>query len=143
MKRLSINRLIKAASSYSHAQAACQTVGGSQFTLPYNKNMPAESAQLSTDLLIPFHVLLKFALPETRTRFRRVCKPAPWMTMPEAAVHEDDCSVTCQHNIRTTRKVTPVETKAEAKPVQERTNGSLGDCVPVTDAGHIPASVIC
>jgi hypothetical protein len=58
------------------------------------------------------------------------------MTVPEAAVHEDDRVVTWQSNIGTSGKTLHMKSKAEAHAMRHASNAQLRQRVPRPDCGH-------
>ena len=61
--------------------------------------------------------------------------------MPEAAVYEHCRMVHREHDIRLSRQILAVQPEAISHPVEQGANNQLRLCVPISDAGHVPASV--
>ena len=64
-----------------------------QFALPDNHYVPSFGFQFSPDFLVTFLVAGNFCLPEVRVRLGCGGVLTVFMTMPEAAVDEDDGAV--------------------------------------------------
>lgn len=58
------------------------------------------------------------------------------MSVPEAAMYEDDASPTRKNDVGAPNEQTSFQAKAESMPVQERTNLNLRLCIPPSDPGH-------
>ena len=61
---------------------------------------------------------------------------AAWMLMPKAAVNLDSHLVSWQHDIRRTRKVSPVQSEPESKSMQALPNANLGLGMGFADGAH-------
>lgn len=58
------------------------------------------------------------------------------MTMPEAAVDENDRVILLQHYVRTARQVFPVQGIAKTAGMQKLAHNHLWTCVNAPDARH-------
>lgn len=56
--------------------------------------------------------------------------------MPEAAVYEDDRSISGEHYVRVSRKILAVQPEAITYPVKHRSNPNFGLGVLAFDAAH-------
>ncbi|ODA36497.1 hypothetical protein A6X21_02095 [Planctopirus hydrillae] len=61
--------------------------------------------------------------------------------VPEAAMHKDDCPVLGEHDIRFSGQILAVQSETISHPVEQRSYDQLWLRVPISDAGHVPASV--
>ena len=58
------------------------------------------------------------------------------MTVPEAAINEDDCPLRLDHEVRLPRQVSRIAPIRNPKSSQQRRNCVFGDGSLVSDAGH-------
>lgn len=62
------------------------------------------------------------------------------MSMPEAAMDEDDRTVLPEHHVRLSRKPLHVKAVSEAARMERSAHRQFGTGVPAPDAGHHPAA---
>ncbi len=75
-------------------------IGLPQGALPDRRDTPACLYKFSSDSAVSCNVRCELRLPEFRSGRGAGCVSTPLVTMPEAAVHEDDCMVLWQHEVR-------------------------------------------
>lgn len=113
---------------------------GLQLTLPHGDAVPPHRGQFPLHPLVALDVPADFRLPELRVRFRQPEIPAFLMPVPEAAVDEDTCAVSAQHDVGTPRQPPVVQTVTEAvceeifphNHLRLGVGGMYGRHVPVT-----------
>jgi hypothetical protein len=69
-----------------------------QVAFPNNRHIPTQPAQRFDVPLVSFHVACDFLLPELPIRVRQLAFMAT-MTVPKAAMHENDMLESGQHNV--------------------------------------------
>ena len=82
-----------------------------------------------------------FYLPEFSPSFRNDAAPPALVTVPEAAMHENNCAVFRQNNIGLTWQVSSVKAVSVPKSVKDRANPHFGLCVLALDCRHIAAAL--
>jgi hypothetical protein len=105
-------------------------------TFPHGQNTPAPLAQSVHRPEIAFHISRNFRMPEIRAGCGQPKQMAP-VTMPEAAVNEDDSSTTWKDEIRAARQIPSMETETEAARVKAPTQEQFRLRVGAADAAHI------
>ena len=98
--------------------------------------MPAEEAELDAFLYVALFVAFYFLLPELAIALWHYKVFAAFVTVPEAAVDEDDCLVFAQYNVGGTRQAFDVYAVAVAVGVQITAHNHFGLCVLALDARH-------
>ena len=77
------------------------TVAASR-TLPNRGDTPIRSAEGFLGSDVPFDVTAELALPEFGPSRRKAREPAPFVSVPKAAVDENYCAAHWEDEIRTT-----------------------------------------
>ena len=90
-----------------------------QFAFPNDDGMPSHFCQPMQHLMVPFPVPPDFILPELGIRFRHHIILAPFMSMPEAPIHQNAGTILPQHNIRFPRQPWMIEPIPESPSPQE------------------------
>jgi len=67
--------------------------------------MPASRLQRGMFLLVPCHIPLEFLPPELHVGFGHRGRLAPFVTVPEASIDEDDRVPLGEHDVGMTRKL--------------------------------------
>jgi hypothetical protein len=65
------------------------------------------------------------------------------MTMPEAAMHQDNGRVAPEHDVWLTWEVRLVNSKPKAERVKDSTNDKLGIRIPTSNSRHVATSLLC
>lgn len=65
------------------------------------------------------------------------------MAMPEAAMHQDNCRVAPEHDVRLAREVRLLKAKAKAERVKDPTDDPLGIRIPASNGRHVAAPLLC
>ena len=99
-------------------KAAGESLRLAQLALPHYQYAPAELTKRGYAGAIALTVALQFGQPEIRPR-RRNPSSLAIVAMPEAAMHEHDCLVAHQHNIRGSRKFSLMEPKPQSQSMQD------------------------
>ena len=109
---------------------------GLELALPHLDDVPTHAAQLEAFGKVAFAVALNFGLPEVGTGLGKDKVAAAFMTMPEAAVHEDDGAILAEHDVGGAGQAADVDAEAESLGKQELAHQDLGLGVTAADAGH-------
>lgn len=118
-----------------------QTITPFQCALPDVQNSPPLSKQLSCCSLIPRYVASNLVLPEVFAG-RRPAEQCAVMTMPEAAMDENDSTPPWEHKVRLAGKSLHMKSIAVAQSVQPTPDLHLRLCVRCPDTCHHPATYI-
>ena len=105
--------------------------------------MPAEMAQLDAFFDVALFVAFYFILPELAIALGRYKVFASLVTVPEAAVDEDDCLVLAQYYVGGAGQALDVYTVAVAMGVQITSHNQLGFGVLALDARHAFVPLLC
>jgi DNA (cytosine-5)-methyltransferase 1 len=89
-----------------------------QGTLPHCCHAPCTLQKVSTNGAVPSNICGKFRLPELGTGRWAGGVTAPFMAMPEAAVHEDDCVKLGKHEVWPSRNPAGMKPETKAARVQ-------------------------
>jgi hypothetical protein len=108
--------------------------------LPDREHPPTQTLKGAPIALIAIDVVGEFPEPEPNIGLRRVAVAAPLVSMPEAAVYEDNGPVFGKYNIRLSRKACAVKSESQALTMKPPTDNAFGDCVSAPDAGHHAAA---
>ena len=100
--------------------------------------MPAEVAQLDTFLYVALFVAFYLQLPELAIALGHYKVAATFVSVPEAAVDEDDGAVFAQDNVGGAWQALDVYAVAVAMGVQVTAHNHLGIGVLALDACHAP-----
>ena len=98
--------------------------------------MPAEAAPLDAFFDVALFVAFYFLLPEWGVALGHYKVLAAFVTVPEAAVNEDDCLVFAQYYVGGAGQALDVYAVAVAMGVQITSHNQLGLGVPALDARH-------
>ena len=109
-----------------------------ELTLPNDDCVPAEVAQLNTFFNVALFVALYLLFPELGVAFGRDKVAATFVSVPEAAVDEDDGAVFAQDNVGGAWQALDVYAVAVAMGVQVTAHNHLGLGVLALDACHAP-----
>lgn len=85
---------------------------------PHNNDLPAKLLQFPLVAFVPFHGALEFLLPEILSALWGVGVLAVFVSVPVTTVDEDNGSVFWQDDIRLSRQVFSMETKAIAQAME-------------------------
>ena len=106
------------------------------FALPYRLDAPPLRAQGLTRRHVPGTVSINLRAPVLGVSLGLPRTAGAVVAMPETSVHEDRQAPTREHNIRRARQVTPVQSKARAKPGQRAPYFQFGRSVLALDLTH-------
>ena len=96
-----------------------------QFALPHDDDAPTFRFQLPPHFLISLLVPAHLRRPKFRIRLGNRIVLAPFVSMPEAAVNENDCSVSWQDDVRAPRQPLIIHAIAEPQSPESKTNTQL------------------
>ena len=113
-----------------------------QFAFPDNDGMPSHFSQPMQHLMVPFPVPPDFILPELGIRFRHHIIPAPFMSMPEASIHQNAGTILPEHNIRFSRQPWMIESIPESPSPQELPDKNLRFGILALDCRHIVMALL-
>jgi len=105
-------------------------------------NFPAHSAQFASYEVISLNILQELCVPEFSPTFWSIGKFTSWMSMPEAAMYQDNAAPFWQYDIRLAGQVFGVKPEAISKPMEHRSHNQLWICIAAFDAGHVPAAML-
>ena len=105
--------------------------------------MPAEEAELDAFLYVALFVAFYFLLPELAIALWHYKVFAAFVTVPEAAVDEDDCLVLAQYYVGGAGQALDVYAVAVAVGMQIATHNQLGLGVLALDARHALVPLFC
>lgn len=111
-------------------------VPGLELALPHLDDVPTHAAQLEAFGKVALAVALNLGLPEVGAGLGKDGVAAAFMTMPEAAVHEDDGAVLAEHDVGRAGQAADVDAEAEPPGKQVLAHQDLGLGVTAADAGH-------
>lgn len=111
------------------------------FTFPNYVDMPTRFNQLFFLSIIPLNVFVEFIVPEFNAAFRRICKFASFMPVPEATMHKNYSLIFRKGNIRCPWQICIMQRKSKSLSMQHRTNNYLRFCIATFNTTHIPASL--
>ena len=114
-------RLRATRSAENLAQALCKSGNGSRsrLALPHNQYAPAHLRQLTFLPGVPLNVLRELAFPIPSVSLRHSGLWTTSVAMPETSVDKQSRPVFRQDNVRAPRKVTAMEAKPVAKPMEK------------------------
>lgn len=127
-------------------QPVDQRTGGSinlpapQGALPDDSHSPSNDHELVQLSPVTINIRGELRLPEFFARSWCCRKPAAFVSMPEAAMHETDGTEAGKDDIRSARKVGRVKTKAYASRMQRPAEHELGPGILPFDTRHHPRS---
>ena len=113
-----------------------------QLAFPDDEDVPAFSLQLAPHFLVPLLISFYFGFPEVGVGFGCCVVGAVFMTVPEAAVDEDDGMILRQNYIGFPGKSFIVDAVAEAHSPQGMTELQLRLGISGTDVRHVEVSLI-
>ena len=113
-----------------------------QFAFPDNDGMPSHFCQPMQHLMVPFPVPPDFILPELGIRFRHHIIPAPFMSMPEASIHQNAGTILPQHYIRFSRQPWMIEPIPESPSPQELPDKNLRFGILALDCRHVVVALL-
>src|SRR5439155_19362111 len=102
---------------------------------------PSERAERALIPKVASAVFLELRLPKIQTRFRHSTVRASGMAMPEAAVNEDRCAVSREHDIEVSGQTGRMQAIAEAERPEDLPHGPLGLRVLVADPARSLAAL--
>jgi len=79
--------------------------------------------------------------PEFSPRLRNDAAPSAVVTVPEAAVHENNGAVFRHNNIGFSRQVFSVKAVSVSEGMKDRANPHFGLCIPALYRSHVPAAL--
>lgn len=107
-----------------------------ELALPHHQDAPAPATQLALHTYIPNSVARELGLPERSVGPWVVGQFAPAVSVPKAAVDEDDLPKAGERQIRHARKIASVEAESKAESMCQSTHYKLGVRILATDTGH-------
>ena len=113
-----------------------------QFAFPDNDGMPSHFRQPMQHLMVPFPIPPDFILPELDIRFRHHIILAPFMSMPEASIHQNAGTILPEHNIRFSRQPWMIESIPEFPSPQELPDKNLRFGILALDCRHIVVALL-
>ncbi len=121
----------------SHKFSCCRDSGSfPEGTLPHRRHSPPGFKKCGPDREVPCNVGTELRLPEVRPRRRGGGVSAALMTVPEAAMHEDNCMELWQGDIRLANHPLCMKPVSEAPRVQGPTKCHFWLRVLSTDSRH-------
>ena len=105
--------------------------------------MPAEVAQLDAFFDVALFVAFYFLLPELAIALWHYKVFAAFVTVPEAAVDEDDCLVFAQYYVGGAGQAFDIYAVAVAMGMEVTAHNQLGFCVLALDARHALVPLLC
>lgn len=107
-----------------------------QFTLPHYHYRPTHFAEIALDPAIPVHICTEFLLPKSGICRGGRGEATIFVTVPEAAVDENDLAARREDQIGLAGKVFGVQTEAVTHPVDEAANRKFRPCVSRPHRSH-------
>jgi hypothetical protein len=107
-----------------------------QFALPHNKHRPADVPKLSANPLVSGYIPLDLSAPKLVIGGGQSGPRATRVTMPVAAVDQDDLLVTRKNDVGLSRQITSVQTEAESQGMQQASDTNLGSGILPADPRH-------
>lgn len=102
-KRNSASEMLASLRIEKSDQAIREFIGVSQLAFPHDENTPTEATQPRPDLLVSFGISRQFGLPKHDAGFGHPLPISATMTVPEAAMNENDCPPGSKDNVRSPR----------------------------------------
>ena len=112
-----------------------------RLTFPNRENAPAGGFERRPVLFVARYVPSALFAPEFSPRFWNDAAPPAVVTVPEAAVHEDDGAVFRENNIRLSRQVFSVKAVSVSKGVKDRADPHFRLGIPALYRSHVPAAL--
>jgi len=106
------------------------------FALPDDKDAPTQLPQHRLLASVTVDIGREFVLPESDSGLGVGCKPAPFVPMPEAPMHENSQSVFREHQVWAAWKVLPMNAEAQAHPVGDPTYRYFRSGIPTANPRH-------
>ena len=116
-------------------QPSPERIEGASFTFPDHARLPTTSAEFGQNSVVPCPVSREFLAPVVNAGGGRVT-PAAVVTVPKAAMHEDNLASGSEDEIGTARQVLAVEAIAVAETMEQPPDDHLRAGVPLSDGGH-------
>ena len=113
-----------------------------QFAFPYYNSMPSHFCQPMQHLMVPLSVSPDLILPELGIRFRHHIILAPFMSMPEASIHQNAGTILSEHNIWFSRQPWMIEPIPESPSPQELPDKNLRFGILASDCRHIMVALL-
>ena len=110
---------------------------------PNDDCMPAEVAQLDAFFDVALFVAFYFLLPELAIALWHYKVFAAFVTVPEAAVDEDDCLVFAQYYVGGAGQAFDIYAVAVAMGMEVTAHNQLGFGVLALDARHALVPLLC
>ena len=108
-----------------------------QFAFPDDNGMPSHFSQPMQHFMVPLPVSPDLLHPEPGIRFRYHIILAPFMSVPEASVHQNAGAILPQHNIRFSRQPWMIEPISESPSPQKFPDKNLRFGILASDCRHI------
>jgi hypothetical protein len=89
---------------------------------PHDEDLPSQTPEFRDGPLIPRDVGVKLRQPESFSCLGRGCPMTPFMTMPEAAVNDNDLLESREDKIRGAGEIAAMKAKSKAECVGEPSN---------------------
>jgi hypothetical protein len=121
-------------------QLSLESFSIGQFTLPNHEDPPSGLSQCQDVFSISFNIPAEFCLPEINVALRHVTLPAPFVTVPEATMDENDGLSFSEDNIWLSREVLPVQPESKPRAMQHGANLNFRRSVAPFDLPHIPTA---
>lgn len=103
----------------------CFASARSNNALPNYSDAPICLDELAYVSRVSFNIFSKLFIPKFGSSRRGRCITAARVTMPKAAMNEDNCSPFRQHDIGPARKMASVKPKAQALCMKRSSEGDL------------------
>lgn len=117
-------------------ETGCQPGHVFQLALPDDNDLPTCLLEFKNLESITFDVSRKLGQPVIDVRRRSRGQAAAWVTVPETTVRQDDGTIFGQNDVRGSGKTFPMQAKAVAQPMKERTDSLLQPSVFGPDPRH-------
>lgn len=113
-----------------------------QLALPHVNHPPARLLKLFPFLLVTLNCTSELGGPELCTSLGHGCARTSFMSVPEAAMNEDDSLVFSKDDVRPARKVPHMKAESIARCMKELPQKDFRLGVFAPDPGHVPAAVL-
>lgn len=117
-------------------ESACKAPLIEGLTLPYNQDIPAECMQRPLCPCISLNIATKFVGPVRGARLRRGGSATARMSVPKAAVYENNFAKSGEHQIGASRQIAPVQSKTEAQAMDNSSDCHFRTRVFAPDSTH-------
>jgi|ERR1039458_9887624 hypothetical protein len=112
-----------------------QPFGGFNLALPDRQDSPTGTDELGVYLFVSGNVPRKLGFPETASRLRRISETAI-VAVPKASVNKNDCRSSAEHDVRSARQCSYVNSVAIAKLVKNSSDEQFWFSISAFYARH-------